>query len=146
MLNDGKKPLGFGLSLVCQLLSAYMERKRVNETHLAALTIASVEKQVAPPPGGSSTQHGRGAIRPMGSMANCDTKHFKRFLLTLQVKSTQHTYGVLLAKGTAGYQRGGESMKRGELLVERPVFWLADNHRYSTDLFRRRVYWECPQL
>lgn len=46
------------------------ERKRVNETHFAALTIASVEKQVAPPPGGSSTQHGRGAIRPMGSMAN----------------------------------------------------------------------------
>lgn len=40
------------------------ERKRVNETHFAALTIASVEEQVAPPRGAPPHNMGAGQFAP----------------------------------------------------------------------------------
>lgn len=80
------------------LLSAYMEaheRKRVKETsYFVALTTASVEERVQPPPAGSSTQHRRRHFARWHHGKFFDTKVLKRFNLTLQVKSTQHIQSI----------------------------------------------------
>ena len=117
----GRRQLGFGFSPLAYWVHIW---RRMNASGAKRLLFRRVdnplvEERVQSPPAGSSTQHRRRHFA-VGTMASSLIPKFSSVSILRCKSNIRSIYRVLLANGTAGYQRDGESLK-GELSVERHV-------------------------